>query len=106
MTDNVYRITRPAYTPTTDELLARIRELAADTLNLRFDHPHTKERLSGRTVSIRLALEVIRLGEPVRGPTLDKWGDWRLKLRRMVAGRRVQVVVAVKEDHLVVVTVI
>ena len=55
---------------------------------------------------MRQALEVLRKGRPVSGPALDEYGDWRIKLTRKVAGRRVQVVVAVKEKHLVVVTVI
>jgi len=53
-----------------------------------------------------MVLETIRKGSAVGTPHLDEWGDWRIKLRRRVAGRRVQVIVAVKTDHFVVVTVI
>ena len=55
---------------------------------------------------MRQVLEVLREGIGVDGPTLDEYGDFRIKLRRKVAGRRIQVVVAVKETHFVAVTVI
>jgi hypothetical protein len=48
----------------------------------------------------------LRKGEGISGPTKDQYGDWRIKVRRYVAGRRVQVVVAVKEKEFTVVTVI
>ena len=41
----------------------------------------------------------------VGGPKLDEWDDWRIKLRRYVAGRRVDVWVAIKENHVVVITI-
>lgn len=59
-----------------------------------------------RGITMRQILEVARKGEAVSGPTLDEWGDWRIKLRRKVAGRRVQIVTAVKADLFIVVTVI
>jgi len=55
---------------------------------------------------MRQMLEVIQNGEVIDGPRLDKFGDWRIKLSRKVAGRRVQVVVAVMETYFVAVTVI
>lgn len=55
---------------------------------------------------MRQVLETIRKGCPVGSPQLDQWGDWRIKLRRKAAGRTVQVVVAVKTDHFVIVTAI
>ena len=55
---------------------------------------------------MRQGLEVLRKGKGVSGPTLDEYGDYRIKLKRKVAGRRVQVVVAVKETHFDMVTVI
>jgi len=73
---------------------------------MRFDHPHFQLRLKQRKVNMRQVLETIRKGNPVGSPKLDHWGDWRIKLRRKAAGRTVQVVVAVKTDHFVVVTVI
>ena len=38
--------------------------------------------------------------------TENKYGDWRIKLKRYSAGRNVQVVVVVKKDRLCCVTVI
>jgi len=55
---------------------------------------------------MRQVLDTLRHGRVVSGPTKDEWGDWRVKLRRKVAGRRVQIVVVVKERHLDVVTAI
>ncbi len=73
---------------------------------MKFEHPHFQERLEKRNVSMRQVLDVIKNGEPVGGPKLDQWGDWRIKLYRKTAGRKVQVVVAVKENHFDLVTVI
>lgn len=98
--------------PTAEQLLTRVRamasreSLAEDPKRLRLDHPHFRERLAGRKLTMRHVLETVRKGVPVKEPTLDRYGDWRIKLRRKVAGRRVQVVVAVKADHFVLVTAI
>jgi hypothetical protein len=92
-------------TPPAAQLLGRIRVMARQG-RMRFDHPHVQQRLQERTLNMRMVLETIKKGTVVGAPRLDQWGDWRLKLRRKVAGRRVQIVVAVKTDHFVVVTVI
>ena len=92
--------------PSAESLGRRLKELSADSAGIVFDHPHFQERLSSRTLSMRHVLEAIREGSIVDGPKLDEWGDWRIKVSRLVAGRRVQVVVAYKGDHFVVVTVI
>ena len=55
---------------------------------------------------MRQMLEVIAEGEAIDGPRLDQHGDWRIKLARKVAGRRVQVVVVVAETYFVPITVI
>ncbi len=101
-----FRAKRPSSAPSRDEIVQKVRALAAETTNLRFDHPHIQQRLAKRGITMRQVLEVLRQGSITSGPTLDEHGDWRIKLKRRVAGRRVQVVVAVKEDHLVVVTAI
>lgn len=92
--------------PTADALEDRVHWLAKDSKNLRFDIPHFQERLRMRKLTMRQVLDTLRHGNVISGPVKDEWGDWRVKLKRKVAGRRVQVVVAVKERHLVVVTVI
>ena len=97
---------QPSSPPSRDELVQKVRALAKETTNLRFDHIHFQERLAKRGITMRQVLEVLRHGTGTSGPTKDDYGDWRIKSRRRVAGRRVQVVVAVKEDHLVVVTAI
>ena len=98
--------TGPVAAPTSDDLVRRIRELSSDTANIRFDHPHVQGRLAQRGLTMRQVLETLRRGAAVSSPDRDKYGDWRVKLKRRVAGRRVQVVVACKEDHVVVVTAI
>jgi hypothetical protein len=55
---------------------------------------------------MRQVLETLREGSPEGHPIRDRYGDWRIKLRHTASGRSVQVVVAVKQDHLVLVTVI
>lgn len=84
----------------------RVHWLAADSKNIRFDSPHFQQQLRARDISMRQVLETLRHGSVTSGPTKDEWGDMRVKMQRKVAGRRVQVVVAVKEDHLVAVTAI
>jgi hypothetical protein len=92
--------------PSAAALEDRVHWLAKGSANLRFDSPHFQQRLALRKVTMRQVLETLRQGSVIDGPTKDEWGDWRVKLQRRVAGRRVQVVVAVKERHLDVVTVI
>ena len=59
-----------------------------------------------RGKGMRDILEVLNKGEGVKGPDLDKYGDYRIKMRRHVCGKRTQVVVAVRKTDLTVVTVI
>ncbi|MBV9989795.1 MAG: DUF4258 domain-containing protein [Alphaproteobacteria bacterium] len=92
--------------PSREELVARIRVLAFQTANMRMNSPHLRLRMAERNITMRQMLEVIRNGEPNQDPTLDEYGDWRIRLVRKVAGRRVQVVVAVSESYISPVTVI
>ena len=96
---------RQAPTPTLQELVQKAREHAAEG-RIAFDHPHMQERMVTRGITMRQVLEVVNKGEGVSGPTKDQWGDWRIKLKRLVAGRKVQVVLAVTETRCVVVTAI
>ncbi|WP_029030320.1 DUF4258 domain-containing protein [Salinarimonas rosea] len=92
--------------PSRQELEARVRALAQNTGNINFEAPHFQERLQERGILMRQVLDVLRNGEAIHGPTKDQWGDWRIKMRRLTAGRRVQVVVAVRETELIAITVI
>ena len=92
-------------TPTVEFLLERARLALADG-TIEFDHPHMQEQLKRRNLTMRHVLECIRYGDVIDGPKPDKYSDWRIKLRRYVAGRKVQVTVAVKLRRTVVVTVI
>ena len=53
---------------------------------------------------MRLVLEVLRSGRSVGRPELDELGDWRIHMRRKVAGQRVNVIVAVCADHVECIT--
>lgn len=88
------------------ELVAKTHELAKKSENVYLDHPHAKERMAERNISIQHIFDVLRHGKGVDGPSLDKYGCWRIKLERFSAGRSVQVVVVVQEWHLEVITVI
>ena len=91
---------------TLEELVKQAHALAKRSENVFWDNPHVQLRMRERKVTIRQIFDVLREGKGVDGPTLDKCGDWRIKMKRFSAGRVVQVVVVVKEDHLEIVTVI
>lgn len=96
---------KPQPMPSREELVARAHAHAKGG-KIGFDSPHVQLRMSQRGLTMRQVIEVAKSGHGVSGPTRDQWGDWRVKLRKVVAGRRVQIVVAVKQDETVVVTVI
>lgn len=91
---------------TLEELVEKAHKLAEKAENVYFDNPHVQLRMHERKVSIRQIIDVLKHGKGIDGPSLDKYGDWRIKLKRFSAGRSVQVVVAVKDNHLEVITVI
>ena len=94
-----------AETPSADQLVSRVHSLAlADTLNVRMGEPHFRRRMRERGIAMRLVLEVLRSGRAVGHPELDEFGDWRIHMRRKVAGQRVSVVVAVCADHIECIT--
>jgi hypothetical protein len=95
---------KPKAPPSLAELVERVHEMSRDTNNMGV-HEHLQKRMDQRGRSMRDIIETVRKGEGVSGPTRDRYGDWRIRLRRFVAGRRVQVVVAVREKDFSVVTV-
>ena len=99
---------RPAQRkPTLQELVLRVRKLMKENPDcVGFDYPHLKERMVTRGKYMREILEVLKKGEGVKGPDLDKYGEYRIKLRRYCCGKRTQIVVAVRERELTVMTVI
>ena len=66
--------------------------------------PHFRESMVERGIDMRSVLEVLRHGRVVGRPEEDEYGDWRMKMRRKVAGRRVYVVVAVCAGHVECIT--
>jgi hypothetical protein len=93
-------------TPSAAELARRIRELAAESSQVDWSVPHFRDRLAKRRLTMRQALDALRHGEPVGAPRLDEYGCWRVKLRKVSAGRPVSLVVALDEERVVVVTII
>lgn len=89
-----------------DELVKITHELAKKSENVYLDHPHNRERMRGRNISIQQIFDVLRRGKGIDGPNLDQYGCWRIKLERFSAGRFIQVVIVVNEQRLEVVTVI
>lgn len=92
--------------PSLRELVDRVHRLAKEDPDCICYSLHLKDRMRQRGKTMRDVLETVKKGEGVKGPNLDEHGDFRIKLRRCVAGRRVQVVVAVREKDFSVVTVI
>ena len=89
-----------------DELVRRTKKLAINSENVFWDNPHVRLRAKERGVTSRQMFDVLRNGKGIDGPILDKYGDWRIRMKRFSAGRTVQVVVVVKKEYLEVVTVI
>ena len=77
-----------------------------DRSEVDFDQPHFRERLEERDITMRQVLSTLRKGEITDGPKSDVHGDFRVRLRRYAAGRKIQVVVALNVNKCTVVTVI
>lgn len=93
---------------TLDEFVKKAHGLALKSENVYMDCPHVKARMKERGVTMMQILDVLRRGKGFDGPTLDQYGDWRIKLKCYVttAGRSIQVVVVVRDLNLEVITVI
>lgn len=91
---------------TLDEAVEKIHEIAKKSENVFFLSDHAKERATTRKASSRQIFDVLRNGKGIVGPKLDKHGDWRIKMKYYTCGRIVQVVVALKTNSVIVVTVI
>jgi hypothetical protein len=92
--------------PRPDALIRRVRELAAETQNVKWSR-HARDRMIERGISIRVALTVLRngnLGDDISPG--ENEGEWRAKVVRRVRGRReAGVVVIVQHMRLFVKTV-
>lgn len=101
-----FQLVRQKPIPTLRELTNRVHRLAKEDPDCIAYSVHGKEQMRLRGKTMRDILETLQKGEGVKGPIIDEYGDFRIKLRRCVSGRRVQVVVAVREKDFSVVTVI
>ena len=76
----------------------------SDTQNVLMSVPHFQNRMVERDITVRQVLEVLRTGNGINTPEKDEFGDWRISMRRKVAGQRVHVVVAVCESYVECIT--
>ncbi|MCY4463519.1 MAG: DUF4258 domain-containing protein [Albidovulum sp.] len=77
-----------------------------DRNEIDFEQPHFRDRLRERDITMRQVLLTLRKGEIIGVPKKDVHGDVRIKMKRFVAGRTIQVVVALNVRKCRVVTVI
>jgi hypothetical protein len=90
--------------PLAKDLARRVRKMLKDG-KMVMPYPYVKQWLLSKNVTPMRMLTTIEDGTTVGDPLLDDRGDWRITLKRLAAGRKLQVTVAVKEDHFVVVKI-
>lgn len=88
--------------PTRDSLAEHVRTIAlGDSRRVFMTCSAFKEALEQLDVGTRSAFEVLRTGKCTHPPYKDQYGDWRVVMRRKVAGRRIFIEVAVRADCLI-----
>ena len=103
----IVKFPTPKIPPESLEVLEkRVHKLSQESKNVFLKISHAQIRKKERKITTRQIFDVLRSGKGIDGPKLDQFGDWRIKLKRFTAGRAVQVVVVVKKDCLIVITVI
>lgn len=70
-----------------------IRDLAS--ANKFVIEPYFRQRLKERGITMSQVLRALKEGHMDQGPKRDEHGDWRCRVRKRVAGRRVRVVVGI-----------
>ena len=85
--------------------LEKIRQLAKSSHGIELS-THARKRMKERDVSQRQIMEVLQKGHIEKEPKKDEHGSWRFKLKRKVAGRTTQIITAIYENKLVIITVI
>ena len=101
-----FQLVRQEPTPKLRELTDRVHQLAKENPDCINYSLHLQDRMRQRGKTMRDILETLKKGEGVKGLGVDEYGDFRIKLKRCVAGKRIQIVVAVRDKDLSVVTVI
>jgi hypothetical protein len=90
--------------PSAPELVRKVRRMQKFGRML-MRHPQIKQWLLQKSVTSMQMLSTIKLGQPTGEPVLDENGDCRITLKRVAAGRKTQITLAVKADHFVIVNV-
>jgi hypothetical protein len=90
--------------PTAPELARKVRRMLKFSRML-LPHPTAKHWYLLKGITSMQILATIKHGQPTGQPVLNNDGDWQITLKRVAAGRKVQVTMAVKADHFVVVDV-
>lgn len=101
-----FQLVRQEAPPTLRELTDRVHQLAKENPDCINYSVHLQDRMSQRGKTMRDILETLKKGKGAKSLGVDQYGDFRIKLNRSVAGKRIQIVVAVREKDLSVVTVI
>lgn len=95
---------RKSRKPLARDLARHVRKMLKDG-KMVMPYPHVKRWLLSKNITAMQMLTTIEKGATVGDPQIDARGDWRIALQRLAAGRKVQITVAVKEDHFVVVKI-
>lgn len=78
--------------PVAEELIHRLAKQDAYALE-----PACIEKMNYRGFDSRLVMETLTTGAINQGPKRDECGDWRVRMKKRVAGRLVRVVVAIHD---------
>lgn len=93
-----------------DQIEATVRRLALDSAKV-FMTKHAEDRLADRSLTMTQVYKCLQHGEVIEGPVLDSEQQlgWKIKLQKLCAGVRVQVVcklVQQRGEYVLVITVI
>jgi hypothetical protein len=97
---------RVDFRPRPEVMRDLVHRLAADTRNIAWS-THALQRMTERDITDRVAVDVLRTGWLQGGVAPgDKPGEWKVKMVKMVRGRREVgvVVITIREERLLVKT--
>lgn len=84
-----------------DKIIETLRRAASNN-NIIITH-HAKQRMHERRILMRHVEVCLQKGDIVEGPYLSDKNDWKVTLRRTVAGMRIKVEVALNIDECAIV---
>jgi hypothetical protein len=90
--------------PSSPEVARKVRRMLKFN-RMMMPHPKMKEWISTKSITLMQVITTLKQGEPTGEPIFNANGDWELTLRRVAAGRRTHVTIALKADHFVIVNI-